>query len=293
MRILELVLLCTLKKEKFYYQMKMRNYLKAFFSLAILLFLGSCSSEKEQESISGQGSVMIDLSTNLSYKSRSIDESAYQNVQNYKVSLYKGEEAVYTDKLYGDLEVDQKVDFGVPYTLVAYYGEDVPAGYDKLYVKGSQTFTVAQGDRKTVNVTCKPANAKMKLVYKGNDDSDTFEDYFGDCTVSVKTDYMDKAWTMNKSNEGQELYLKPGDEGVKATLSFALTDKSGSPVTVEGFEDMKEINLQPCYSYTLTIKPNSTDIAGGKFGLTVTVDDGVTEQEVTVVIPGEYIPSSK
>lgn len=80
--------------------MKMKNYLKVFFSLVLLISLGSCTSEKE-ENVSGQGSIMIDLSTDLSY-SRSIDEGAYQDVNNYKVSLYKGEEAVYTDKLMGN-----------------------------------------------------------------------------------------------------------------------------------------------------------------------------------------------
>lgn len=125
----------------------MKNYLKLLSSIVLLAFIGSCSSEDGKESVSGQGSIMVDLSTNLSY-SRAVDESAYRNVNNYKVSLYKGEEPVYTDKLYGDLELEQSVDFGVPYTLTAYYGEDVAAGYDKLYVKGSQTFTVSQGDKK-------------------------------------------------------------------------------------------------------------------------------------------------
>ena len=37
---------------------------------------------------------------------------------------------------------------------------------------------------------------------------------------------MDEAWTMNKSNEGQQLYLKTGDEGTDATLSFSLIDKT-------------------------------------------------------------------
>lgn len=123
--------------------MKMKNYLKVLSSVMLLAFLGSCSGEEGKESVSGQGSIMVDLSTNLSY-SRAVDESAYRNVNNYKVSLYKGEEPVYTDQLYGDLDVEQKVDFGVSYTLTAYYGEDVAAGYDKLYVKGSQTFTVSQ-----------------------------------------------------------------------------------------------------------------------------------------------------
>lgn len=112
----------------------MKNCLSVLFSLMLLFGLGSCSSEEGKESVTGQGRIMVDLSTDLSY-SRSVDESAYRNVNNYKVSLYKGEEPVYTDKLYGDLELEQSVDFGVPYTLTAYYGEDVAAGYDKLYVR--------------------------------------------------------------------------------------------------------------------------------------------------------------
>lgn len=286
MRILDLVLLCIRKKK---YYMKIESYLKMFLALLLLVFWGSCSNEKEQESSSGKGSIMVDLSSDLSYNSRSIDESAYQNVNNYKVSLYKGAEPVYTDKLYGELELEQQVDFGVSYTLTAHYGEDVAAGYDKLYVKGSQTFILAQGDRKTVSVTCRPANARLSLLYKGNDDTDTFEDYFKDCTVSIKTEYMDEAWTMNKENVGQNLYLKTGDNGVKATLSFSLIDKNGEQVTVSGFENEKIIDLKPCYSYTLTIKPEHIDVEGGKLGLTITVDDGVTEEDVTVNIPGEYI----
>lgn len=270
--------------------MKMKNCLSVLFSLMLLFGLGSCSSEEGKESVTGQGRIMVDLSTDLSY-SRSVDESAYRNVNNYKVSLYKGEEPVYTDKLYGDLELEQSVDFGVPYTLTAYYGEDVAAGYDKLYVKGSQTFTVSQGDKKTVSILCKPANARITLVYKGNDDNDAFEDYFQDCTVTVKTDYMDEAWTMNKSNEGQQLYLKTGDEGTNATLSFSLIDKNGEPVSVDGFDTSKVIDLKPCYSYTLTIKPNQTDIPGGKVGLDITVVDDVTNEDVTVNIPGDYIPN--
>ena len=270
--------------------MKMKNCLSVLFSLMLLFGLGSCSSEEGKESVTGQGRIMVDLSTDLSY-SRSVDESAYRNVNNYKVSLYKGEEPVYTDKLYGDLELEQSVDFGVPYTLTAYYGEDVAAGYDKLYVKGSQTFTVSQGDKKTVSILCKPANARITLVYKGNDDNDAFEDYFQDCTVTVKTDYMDEAWTMNKSNEGQQLYLKTGDDVTNARIDFSLIVRCDSAVCGDGFDTSKVIDLKPCYSYTLTIKPNKTDIPGGKVGLDITVVDDVTNEDVTVNIPGDYIPN--
>lgn len=73
--------------------MKMKNYLKILSSVVLLASLGSCSNEEGKESVSEQGSIMVDLSTDLSY-SRSVDKSAYQNVNNYKVSLYKGEEPV-------------------------------------------------------------------------------------------------------------------------------------------------------------------------------------------------------
>ena len=71
----------------------MKNYLKVLSSVMLLAFLGSCSGEEGKESVSGQGSIMVDLSTNLSY-SRAVDESAYRNVNNYKVSLYKGNTSV-------------------------------------------------------------------------------------------------------------------------------------------------------------------------------------------------------
>ena len=90
--------------------------------------------KKERRVFQGKAVSWLICRPILSY-SRAVDESAYRNVNNYKVSLYKGEEPVYTDQLYGDLDVEQKVDFGVSYTLTAYYGEDVAAGYDKLYVK--------------------------------------------------------------------------------------------------------------------------------------------------------------
>jgi hypothetical protein len=66
--------------------MKMKNYLNLLFSLVLLTFLGSCSNEEGKESVTGQGSIMVDLSADLSY-SRSVDESAYRDVNNYKPQI--------------------------------------------------------------------------------------------------------------------------------------------------------------------------------------------------------------
>ena len=260
--------------------------------LAIGALTVSCSSEDEavSQGASGQASIMIDLSSDLSY-SRTIDESEYMNTQNYKVSMYKGDEPVFENTLYKELELTQKVDFNTNYTLTAEYGEDVAYGYDKLYVKGSQTFSVPQGDTKEVSILCKPANAKLILKYAGLGDSDKFEDYFQDCQVSVKTQYMDNAFSMAKADAGEELYLKTGDEGTEVNLSFTITDLEGETATIESedFQTTKTIKLKPGVAYTLTIKPNQVDVDGGKLGMDITVDDGVTEEDVTITVPGDFL----
>ena len=272
---------------------KMKKYAAMFCAmLAMGALTVSCSSEDEavSQGASGQASIMIDLSSDLSY-SRAIDESEYMNTQNYEVSMYKGDEPVFENTLYKELELTQKVDFNTNYTLTAEYGEDVAYGYDKLYVKGSQTFSVPQGDTKEVSILCKPANAKLILKYAGLGDSDKFEDYFQDCQVSVKTQYMDNAFSMAKADAGKELYLKTGDEGTEVNLSFTITDLEGETATIESedFETTKTIKLKPGVAYTLTIKPNQVDVDGGKLGMDITVDGGVTEEDVTITVPGDFL----
>ena len=272
---------------------KMKTYAAMFCAmLAMGALTVSCSSEDEavSQGASGQASIMIDLSSDLSY-SRAIDESEYMNTQKYEVSMYKGDEPVFENTLYKDLELTQKVDFNTNYTLTAEYGEDVAYGYDKLYVKGSQTFSVPQGDTKEVSILCKPANAKLILKYAGLGDSDKFEDYFQDCQVSVKTQYMDEAFSMAKADASKELYLKTGDEGTEVNLSFTITDLEGETATIESedFQTTKTIKLKPGVAYTLTIKPNQVDVDGGKLGMDITVDNGVTEEDVTITVPGDFL----
>ena len=166
----------------------MKTYAVMFCAmLAMGALTVSCSSEDEAtaQGASGQASIMIDLSSDLSY-SRAIDESEYMNTQNYKVTLSSEKGDVFKDALYSSLDMEYKVDFNTPYTLTAYYGEDVAYGYDKLYVKGSTTFSIPQGDRKTITVNCTPANAKLILKYAGLSDNDTFEEYFQDCLIKIK-----------------------------------------------------------------------------------------------------------
>lgn len=262
----------------------MKKYAFVFSLLVALTAMTSCSNDVENGEMTGKGTILLDLSPDLSY-SRAFDEGAYTNTDNYQVVLGKteGGEPIYSGP-YSEIPVKNKVESGVSYTVTASYGEDVGAGYDKLYVKGSQTFTVAEGDTKTVDVVCTPANARLKLDY-----SDDFTTYYSDCKVSVKTDFMEEAWTMGIADEGKELFMKTGDTGTKVVLNLQILDLDGNPVTVDGMLTTKELDLSPRDSYTVTIKPNVTEIEGGKMGISVTIDDGVDEEEIKVDVPGDLM----
>ena len=253
----------------------------------------ACTQDMESISSSEKSKLIVDLGADVSFKSsntRSIDESTYKDISNYTVKLEKtaGNQLIHSD-LYSNWDLAYEVEPGVEYRLSASYGEAVPASYDQLLVSGSETFTVQSGSTKTVSFQCKPQAAKVSVAY-----SEDFSSYFSDCIVSIKTKHLDEAWEMSKTDAGKELYLKTGDTGTDVTLSFTITDLEGETVTIEkeDFETTKTITLKPGVAYTLTIKPNQIDVDGGKLGMDITVDDGVAEDDVTITVPGEFMPGA-
>ena len=261
---------------------------KAFYSILALsgLLAMSCSHDAETEAAEDTR-LVVDLGTDLSFSTsdtpvrKAIDESVYKDIKNYTVTLTKtanGEQV--HSALYSEWALAYQVDAGIEYTLTASYGEEVPASYDKLLVSGSETFSVQPGATKVVDFQCKPKAAKVNVAY-----SSDFTDFYSDCEVSVKTKYMDNAMTMSKANVGQDLYLKADAEGEEVALAFNVKDKNGEPITVDGLTTTRTVTVKPQTLLKLTFKPNVTEIEGGKFGLNISVDTGVTEENVNIVIP--------
>ncbi len=251
---------------------------KIFFSawlIAGALLLGACS-QQEQE-IKPSGTLRVDLDADPSFNtSRAINESAYTNIQNYTVSLYKGTELV-QEALYKNWVLDYEVESGTQYTLKASYGTESVASYDELLCSGEETFTVQAGATKTVSFQCTPKAAKVTAEFSAD-----FDQYFGDCDVTVKTQYMSTAWLLNKETVGKDLYIKAAkDENV--TLTFDVKDKEGNSIKT----DSKNVTVSPKTWLKITIKPDVTEIEGGKFGINVTINDQVTEEVVEIEIPND------
>lgn len=252
-----------------------------------MLALASCSSDSPSPE-AGDTRLVVDLSTDLTFSgtrsdgTRSIDESAYKDITNYTVTLSKtvGNQVVHS-ALYSEWNLAYQVEPGTQYTLSASYGEDAPASYDKLLVSGSETFVPQAGATKVVNFQCKPKAAKVNVIY----DSD-FSKFYSDASVSIKTKHMTEPVTMSKANVGQDLYLKADDEGESVELAFTIKDKNGNPIEVEGMTTTKTVKVRPQTLLKLTFKPNVTEIEGGKFGVTISVDTDLQDENVDIVLPG-------
>ncbi|MEY8706328.1 DUF4493 domain-containing protein [Bacteroides faecichinchillae] len=264
-----------------------KSFILCFTFFSSLFFI-ACESSEGNDASAAKGKMMIDLNSDVSYaskgsKARAMDLTPYKNVANYTVELKDASGNVLQSKLYSEMELTQEVTPGT-YTVRAYYGENVNAGYDKLYMEGAQTITVVKGDNKTVSFACTPANVKVNLKY-----SDDFYTFYSDCTVGLKTQYLTEAFEMSQADVDKDLFLKAvGNENL--SLTFALKDKNGITVTPANF-GAQTVTIKPRDFLTITVKPKLIDIEGGKIsGITVTIDNGVQEENIDVTLPDEFMP---
>ena len=258
----------------------MKHMKKTMILPALLMsgaMLAGCSQE---ETTPSKATVQVNLRADASFKTRAIDEAAYTNIDNYTVKLVnKQTGATVHEALYKDWELAYQVDAGTEYTLSASYGTEAAASYTDLLCYGEQTFTVQPGSTKVVDFVAKPRAAKVSVIY-----SDDFTTYYKDCRVSVKTQYMTQPEVMNIEKVGQELFLK-AQEGESVELGFTVIDKEGNEVADKGGQ--KTVTVNPQTWLKVTVKPNVQQIEGGKFGLSIVVDDGVTEQDVNFNVPND------
>lgn len=267
---------------------KMKKNVVWYAALSVLLILTACAKE-EQITSQDKGKVMVDLLSDLSFPlkgstSRAVDLLSYSNVNNYTVEIVNSNGAIIQSKLYSEMDLVQEVAPGT-YTIRAFYGENLPAAYDKLYVSGEQLFTVAKGDTKKVSFVCKPANTKVKIAY-----SDDFFNFYSDCTVGLKTKHIDTPFLMGKGDRDKELFLKSDAAGEMLTLTFDLKDLKGVSVTPDNF-GAQTVTIKPRDFLTISMKPKLIDVEGGKItGITVTVDTGLTEEVIDVIIPDSFLP---
>lgn len=250
-----------------------------------LLLLAGCQSA---DTIDGKdvAHLSLDLKADSSFaKTRAVNTSAYQDVNNYTVEVSK-DGTVVQRVLYGAMKLEQEL---VPgnYAIRAFYGENVAVGFDQLYVEGSTAFTLNKGENRQVNFTCTPANVKVNLRY-----SEDFFRFYSDCTVKLSTKHLNAPFVMAKADAAKDAFFRADAAGEVLTIAFELKDMQGVIVTPQNF-GAQTVTIRPRDFLTVTIRPKLVDIDGGKInGITVTIDGSVTSQDIPITIPDGYLPGS-
>ncbi len=244
-----------------------------FFVCALTTF--SCATEQTADD--GTGAVIIDLSADTGFKTRSVNESAYSNVNNYKVRILNSSNELQNEYSYSDIPASIKLKNG-SYRLLAFYGEDKVASRDAFYVEGSTDFNV-EGSSQTLSVTCSPVCGKAVVKFDSS-----MSTYFSDYSVEYETKALKAsgASALWAKGDTEPWYMKLDASGETVKAVISVTRKSdGKTSTVE-----RSYRLNRNASWTLNISPKNEN---GNLGLTITIDESTNDQTVDIVVPSDWI----
>lgn len=249
----------------------MKKFLKYAAVTAIATAaLSSCSADNDMPDITGEGTVFLSASLNTDVKPASratvdeMRESAIIWISNEKgvVRQFKG---------IGDVPAEGVKLLSGNYVAEAWAGDSVPASWDQRYFKGAQDFTIAKGDKKSVEITCKIANSVVNVVYDEN-----FDEALSGYTLTVGHSQGELVYEGRTDAKGYFM-MNSRDKDLVWTLTGTLPD-GNSYVRSGRIKDCRPATL-----YTLNVKCSTRedDEIGGAY-FTVEVDE--TEAEVEDVI---------
>lgn len=257
----------------------MRKQKLIFIGLSCLAtMLGACSSEEEGRLTGGTATLALKVQTETSFQTKALNEEEYKNIDNYTVELYSG------DELYQKWDPTQEKhpsSLSVPagtYYIKAYYGEDVAASTDKMYVEGTgNPVTVEANGEQTLSVVCKPTCAKVTVNFSAE-----MANYFNDYSVVFKTVALGSGsfpWTKTNTNP---VYLKV-HENEMITADITLVKTSGEQTIVT-----KTYTLSPNKGLNIHVAPVVQDTTGN-IGITIEIDTSTNDHDVDIEVPHDWI----
>ena len=258
--------------------MRQIKRLKAFVcALAGTALLSACSSEADEIiNEAGKGYVSLSVQADAGFQTtRAASEEAYEDVNNYTVQIWKGEDLF---NEYKPIPSTLKLDAGT-YTVKAFYGENLTASTEYMYVAGESEVTLAAGETKTAKVVCTPACAKVTIDFEK-----AMATYFSDYSVSFKTKALDESTYIWEKANTDPVYLKV-DNNESVTMAIKLPPKEGQP-----FSKSYSQTLSPKQAFTLHVKPQVKEPGETGLGITITIDEGTNDPiEIEIDIPSNWI----
>ena len=91
---------------------------------------------------------------------------------------------------------------------------------------------------------------------------------------------------MGVAEVGKDLYLQ-SDAQEEVELAFDIKDKDGDSVSPEGFTNTKLVTVSSQTLLKINISPEVTEVEGGEFGINISVNTDVVDEDVNIEIPSD------
>ena len=259
------------------------NWLNKAKSLVCILFgigiFTSCSSDTEELlTENGIGFVSLSIQADAGFQTtRAIKEDDYTNTNNYDVQILEDGEVIHSYEA-GKIPSTVKLDAGT-YSIKAFYGEDLAASTESMYVVGESEVTLAANETKTAKIVCTPTCAKVTIDFDKE-----LATYFNDYSVSFKTKALDQTTYIWEKEFTDPVYLKV-DNNESVTMAIQLTNKEGEQ-TSQSYSH----KLSPKQAFTLHVKPQVKEPGDTGFGIVIEIDEGTNDPtEIEIDIPSNWV----
>lgn len=257
------------------------KYIKALYAGFIGLLLTACQAEQWEGT---EGGFLISLGEDVTVTTKSTPAELGKPVKE-QFSLKIVKESTGSTLYDGTFTSDQIPASAGLYTVTATYGNNPLLGLDTPYYKGEEAgVEVTEGETRTVNLSCKVANALTSVTYEEPEKFDALFSSYG-LKVSVDNQFV----TINNNNAQKSAYYRAG---TIPTFQFVGTLKDNGQAVSMTLEDdkLKDADTfgtgKHC-KLTLKVKPATS-------GVILTVAK-VEVENVTIseTIPVEWLPKPK
>lgn len=257
------------------------KYIKALYAGFIGLLLAACQAEQWEGT---EGGFLISLGEDVTVTTKSTPAELGKPVkEQFSLKIVKESTG---STLYDGIFISDQIPASTGlYTVTATYGNNPLLGLDTPYYKGEEAgVEVTEGETRTVNLSCKVANALTSVTYEEPEKFDALFSSYG-LKVSVDNQFV----TINNNNAQKSAYYRAG---TIPTFQFVGTLKDNGQAVSMTLEDDKLKNADTFGTgkhckLTLKVKPATS-------GVILTIAK-VEVENVTIseTIPVEWLPKPK
>lgn len=257
------------------------KYIKALYAGFIGLLLAACQAEQWEGT---EGGFLISLGEDVTVTTKSVPAELGKPVKE-QFSLKIVKESTGSTLYDGTFTSDQIPASAGLYTVTATCGDNPLLGLDTPYYKGEEAgVEVTEGETRTVNLSCKVANALTSVTY---DEPEKFDALFS--SYGLKVSVGNQFVTISKDNAKKSAYYRAG---TIPTFQFVGILKDNGQAVSMTLEDDKLKNADTFGAgkhckLTLKVKPAASGVI-----LTV-VKVEVENVTISETIPVEWLPKPK